>query len=99
MSAIADMAASIERLEAENAELRQDLQQERNYLEFERNKYERLFKAQGRGYAKELKDTIYLELLSIRDICENLPEFDQRRILRRLDRIDQYLEEFGAHAE
>jgi dsDNA-specific endonuclease/ATPase MutS2 len=99
MSTLSDMAASIERLEAENAELRKDLQQERNYLEFERNKYERLFKAQGQGYAKELKDTIELELLSIRDICENVPEFDKRRILRRLDRINQYLEEFGVHAE
>lgn len=99
MSILSDMAASIQRLEAENAELRKELQQERNYLEYERNKYKLLFKAQGQGYAKELKNTIELELLSIRDICEYLPENDKRRILRRLDRINQYLEEFGVHAE
>lgn len=64
-------------------------------LEYERNKYERLLKSQGSGIAKELQDTIKLELLAIRDIAEYVPEDDKRRILRRLDRIDKYLEEFG----
>ena len=95
MSIISDMAASIERLEAENAELRKDLKQERDYQEYIQNKYEILLKNQGQGYAKELKHTIELELLNIRDICQNIPENDKQRILRRLDRIVQYLEDFG----
>ena len=93
------MVASIKRLEAENTELRKDLQQERDYLDYERNKYKILFENQGRGLAKQLSHELELELLAIHDICQHLPENDQRRILRRLDRIHQYLEDFGTHAD
>lgn len=92
---MADLYARIAELEAENAELRKALKQADGMMEYTENKYKRLFARQGLGYAKEIRDTINLELLDLRDLCENLSDRDRARFVRRIDRIDEYLEEFG----
>ena len=80
---------------AELSEVKQDLAHAEGMLEFERNKYEKILQAQGSALAKKLKQDISLEVLALRDMTEGLSDLNNRRFTRRLNRIDEYLDEFG----
>lgn len=66
-----------------------------NMLDYEKNKYEKQLDAQGADLAEQLTYDIGLELEALRDLVNHLDSNNQRRFLRRLDRIDCYLREFG----
>jgi len=65
-----------------------------NRLEYERNKYERIIRDQERGICEALEKDLQLELSALRDIAEHVNEDDRRRIIRRLNRIEERLHEF-----
>lgn len=65
-----------------------------NRLEYERNKYERIIRDQERGICEALGKDLQLELSALRDIAEHVNEDDRRRIIRRLNRIEERLHEF-----
>ena len=66
-----------------------------NMLEYEKNKFSNLLQSQKSGLAQQLSADIALEIEALRGLLEYLDEADQKRIRRRLDRIDGYLEDFG----
>lgn len=66
-----------------------------NMLAYEKNKFERQLQSQADGLKAELLIDIGLEMQALRELAEYLSEDDRRRFLRRFDRIDQYLQEFG----
>lgn len=78
------------------AELENELKLTQNMLEYERNKYERILSTQGKGIVQDLKSTIDLELIALRELAEYMPEEHKHRVLRRLDRIDMHLTEFAS---
>lgn len=65
-----------------------------NRLEYERNKYKRIIRDQERGICEALEKDLQLELSALRDIAEHVNEDDRRRIVRRLNRIEERLHEF-----
>lgn len=77
----------------------QQLSEERdaaeNMLDYEKNKYEKQLDAQGADLAAQLMYDIGLEVEAIRGLVDRLDPNNQRRFLRRLDRMEQYLREFG----
>ena len=82
-------------LQKQVTELQSDVECERNYLVYERNKFDRLMAAKDKGIAEELNGKLRLDLDAIREIVSYLDQDDdRRRILRRLDRIDMVLEDF-----
>lgn len=82
-------------LQKQVTELQSDVEHERNYLIYERNKFDRLMAAKDKGIAEELNGKLRLDLDAIREIVSYLDQDDdRRRILRRLDRIDMVLEDF-----
>ena len=99
----------IKRINSRNKELQeeigtlrdqaQQLSEERdaaeNMLDYEKNKYEKQLDAQGADLAEQLMYDIGLELEAIRGLVDRLDQNNQRRFLRRLDRMEQYLREFG----
>ena len=66
-----------------------------NMLDYEKNKYEKQLDAQGADLAEQLYYDIGLELEALRELVDHLDLNNQRRFLRRLDRMDRYLREFG----
>lgn len=66
-----------------------------NMLDYEKNKYEKQLDAQGADLAEQLSYDIGLELEALRELVDRLEPNNQRRFLRRLDRMEQYLREFG----
>ena len=94
MSTIEQMAATIARLEAENAELRKQVQAERDYLDYEKNKYQNFIDELGDDIASKILDTITLELNALDELAERMPENCARRVSRRVKRIRDYLAEF-----
>lgn len=84
----AELTAQIEQLQAEK-------EAAENMLDFEKNKFEKQLESQEAGVADQLSSDIGLELLALRELVEYLPEDQQKRFRRRLDRIDRYLHEFG----
>lgn len=94
MSTIEQMAATIARLEAENAELRKQVQAERDYLDYEKNKYQNFIDELGDDIASKILDTITLELNALDELAERMPENFARRVFRRVKRIRDYLAEF-----
>lgn len=78
----------IEELEAENASLQ-------GMLAYERNKFARQMKEKEAGIAEQLSEAIALEVQAIRELCGYVEEDDRRRILRRLRRIDDILQNFS----
>lgn len=91
----ADLIARIETLEKENARYRQERTDAESMLEYERNKFERQMQSKEAGIAEQLAGDIELEIQAIREIIEYIDEDNQRRIRRRLQRIDDILQEFG----
>lgn len=65
-----------------------------NRLLYERNKYEKLLRDKERGICEALGKDLQLELSALRDIAEHVNEDDRRRIIRRLNRIEERLHEF-----
>ena len=63
-------------------------------LDYEKNKFEKLIVRQAAGAAARISKSISLDLVGLRDIAKNLEETSQKRVLRRVDRIEQYLQEF-----
>ena len=94
MSTIEQMAATIARLEAENAELRKQVQAERDYLDYEKNKYQNFIDELGDDIASKILDTITLELDALDELAERMPENFSHRVSRRVSRIRDYLTEF-----
>ena len=94
MTTIEQMAATIARLEAENAELRKHVQAERDYLNYEKNKYQNFIDGLGDDIASKILDTITLELDALDELAERMPENFARRVSRRVKRIRDYLAEF-----
>lgn len=84
--------ARVTELEKQVAELKAEVEYGRNYLEYERNKYERLLEMEEHGIVADLNQKLKLELDALRDIASYVPDDDQKRILRRLGRIDEILE-------
>lgn len=91
----ADLIARIEALEKENARYRQERTDAESMLEYERNKFERQMQSKEAGIAEQLAGDIELEIQAMREIIEYIDEDNQRRIHRRLQRIDDILQEFG----
>lgn len=89
------LQSDLAKTQEELAETKKDLARAEGMREFEVNKYTLLLRSQGRGYAKELRSTIELELVTLRELADRIPGDDKRKFIRRLDRIDMYLEEFG----
>ncbi len=65
-----------------------------NRLLYERNKYERMLHDKERGICEALEKDLKLDLSALRDIAEHVNEDDRRRIIRRLNRIEERLHEF-----
>lgn len=91
----ANLVSRIENLEAESARYRQERTEAEGRLEYERNKFERQIEMKEAGIAEELSGDIELEIQAIREIIEYIDSDDQRRIRRRLQRIDDILQEYG----
>lgn len=68
-------------------------------LEYERNKFERQMQSKEAGIAEQLAGDIELEIQAIRETTEYIDEDNQRRIRRRLQRIDDILQEFGGASD
>ena len=81
--------------QSENQQLKQELEQLNGLLEYERNKCAVLLQTQAREITDEIKDILHLELQGISDIAQYLNEADRNRILRRLSRINQYLDDYS----
>jgi len=90
-----DSAKRIEELEAECARLRKSLKAAEDLLEFERNRFQRQMKSKEAGLAKLLSKKIGLEIQAIRETAEYVDADNQRRLYRRLVRIDDILRNFG----
>ena len=95
----ADLIARIEALEKENARYRQERTDAESMLEYERNKFERQMQSKEAGIAEQLAGDIELEIQAIRETTEYIDEDNQRRIRRRLQRIDDILQEFGGASD
>ena len=95
----ADLTAHIEALEKENARYRQERTDAERMLEYERNKFERQMQSKEAGIAEQLAGDIELEIQAIRETTEYIDEDNQRRIRRRLQRIDDILQEFGGASD
>ena len=65
-----------------------------NMLEYERNKFQRLLEMKEAGIAEELSENLSLELQAIYDIAEYVDDDNKRRIVRRLNRINDILDRF-----
>ena len=63
-------------------------------LAYERNKFARQLAEKEAGIAEEIRDKIALELKAIREISSYIGTDDQRRIVRRLDRIADILDDY-----
>ena len=63
-------------------------------LAYERNKFARQLAEKEAGIAEEIRDKIALELKAIREISAYVGADDQRRIVRRLDRIADILDDY-----
>ena len=85
----------IDALHAENGQLIQDREAAENMLEYEKNKFAKLLQSQKSGLADQLTADIALELQALRELVEHLEPGEQNKINRRLNRIDEYLREFG----
>ena len=94
MSTIEQMAATIAQLEAENTELRKQVQAERDYLDYEKNKYQNFIDELGDDIASKILDTITLELDALDELAKRMPENFSHRVSRRVNRIRDYLTEF-----
>jgi hypothetical protein len=106
---IASLSDQIKSINSENHDLQKEvailgsevqrLKDERdaaeNMLEYEKNKFSNLLQSQKSGLAQQLSADIAREMEALRGLLEYLDEADQKRIRRRLDRIDGYLEDFG----
>lgn len=76
------------------AELQQELEHSENMRSFDRNMYQKLLAEQWSGIAQTMYDSIHLELEAMHDLTEYLSEDDKRRFVRRLNRIEAYLQDF-----
>ena len=92
---VVELTARVAELETECSELRKELSYAENRLEFERHCFRRQMEMKEAGIAEELAKMLALELLGIREIADHVGENDRRRILRRLQRIDRILGDFG----
>ena len=90
-----DPTKQIAELEKECAQLKKDLKAAENMLEFERNRFQLQMKLKETGLANLLSRKIGLEIQAIRETAEYVDEDNQRRLYRRLDRIDNILKNFG----
>lgn len=63
-------------------------------IAYERNKFARQLAEKEAGIAEEIRDKIALELQAIREISAYIGADDQRRIVRRLDRIADILDDY-----
>ena len=86
---------SVETLQLEVQQAKEERTAAENMLDYERNKFEKLIATQEAGAAAQISEDISLELIALREIAENMEAVDQKRILRRVDRIERYLKEFG----
>ena len=80
-----ELLARIKTLEAEKL-------QAENMLEYERNKFEKQMRDKEAGIIEELYDKLELELLAIKETAEYIDDDNKRRIMRRLQRIDDILQ-------
>lgn len=85
----------INNLEEEQVRLREERTSAEDMLEYERNKFQRQMETKEAGLADQLSEDLSLEIQAIRETVEYIDEDNQRRILRRLQRIDKILHEFG----
>ena len=90
-----ELLHQIDHLKSENESLEQQKTTAENMLDYEKNKFERQLDLKEAGIAEQFSDDIGLELQAIRELTEYLEEGDQRRIRRRLNRIDSILQESG----
>lgn len=95
----ADSVRQIEELEEECAQLKKDREAADNMLEFEKNRFQRQMQSKDAGLAKQLSKKIELEIQAIRETAEYVDEDNQRRLYRRLGRIDDILRNFGGSAD
>ena len=95
----ADLVTRIETLESENDQLRKDRSAAESRLEYETNRYVRQMQTKEEGIAEQLAGDIELEIQAIRETLEYVDEDNQRRIRRRLQRIDDILSDFGGNAD
>lgn len=86
-----ELKQRISELEEENKKLTQSRDDARAMLDFETHKFENLLKTREEGVAERYYSSISLELEAIRELCDYIGENDQKRILRRLDRISSIL--------
>lgn len=91
----ADLVEKNRQLEKELDRLSKDRTAAEDMLEYERNKFKRQMETKEAGLAEQLSDNLSLEIQAIRETVEYVDEDNQRRILRRLQRIDKILHEFG----
>ena len=82
-------------LEADNARLRKELKDADGLLEFERNRFQRQMQHKEAGIAEQLSRMLRLELQAIRETAEYVDEHNQYLLIRRLDRIENILSDFG----
>ena len=95
----ADSVRRIDELEAECAQLRKEREASENMLEFEKNRFQRQMQSKDAGLAKQLSKKIELEIQAIRETAEYVDEDNQRRLYRRLGRIDDILKNFGGSTD
>lgn len=88
------MAYEITTMREKIAQLEQEKNDAESMLEYERNKFERQLREKEAGIAEQLSNAISLEIQALREIIEYIDEDNQRRIHRRLQRIDDILQEF-----
>lgn len=91
----ADLIEKVRNLETERDRLREERIAAEGMLEYERNKFHRQMETKEAGLADQLSENLSLEIQAIRETVEYVDEDNQRRILRRLQRIDKILQEFG----
>lgn len=95
----ADLVARLESLESEGAQLRKERSEAESMLEYERNRYQQQMLTKEAGLAEQLASALKLEIQAIRETAEYIDEDNQVRILRRLNRIDDILMEFGGSVD
>lgn len=91
----ANLVSRTKALETEIARCRQERTDAECRLEYERNWFDRQMEMKEVGIAEQLAGKIELEIQAIRDTIECIDEDNQRRIRRRLQRIDNILHKHG----
>ncbi len=92
---VVEMAERLAKLEAERDELELERNAAENRLEYERNRFERIMAGKDAAIAAALGKKLELELDALREIADHVDEAERRRMLRRLQRIDDIVGRFA----